>query len=140
MGMARPSVGDASVEYSVGVNDTRSVGDSEDGEQKMKQLTQQITASVEATTGSLNDYGQRSAIGMARSYLDSQRFKESNLLVTIMEGHDESDCIAVLQEARAWVNAPLVLFRERHERSDTEPRSTPFSLPQIYPKDSTKTQ
>lgn len=30
----------------------------------MKQLTEQITASVQATTGTLNDYGQRSAIGI----------------------------------------------------------------------------
>lgn len=84
-------------------------------------LAKQITEAVQATDGKLNDYGQRSAIGMARSYLDTQKFKEpnsldlkanrdalANELVSLMEGHSEEDCIAALQEARKWVNAPFV--------------------------------
>lgn len=86
-----------------------------------KQLTEQVLTAVQATAGHLNDYGQRSAIGMARGYLDTPKFKEGNTsdaklgrdalaseLVSLMEGHSEEDCVAALIEARKWVNAPFV--------------------------------
>lgn len=89
-------------------------------EDKDMSLNEQVLAAVQGAV-KLNDYGQRSAIGMARSYLDTQKFKEANSLdlkvgrdalaselVSLMEGHSEEDCIAALQEARAWVNAPFV--------------------------------
>lgn len=77
---------------------------------------------VAAVAGSgLNDYHQRSAIGMARGWLDSQKLKLAantadlypgrdqlaSDLVALMDGRSRKDCIAALQVARAEVNAPF---------------------------------
>lgn len=84
-------------------------------------LEKQVLELVQGTDGKMSDYGQRSAIGMARSHLDTGKFKEGNTLdvygrrdalaaelVALMDGHSDEDCIAALQEARKWVNAPFV--------------------------------
>lgn len=86
-------------------------------------LTEQMIECVEAASVNVNDYDQRSAIGMARTWVDRRepikwkveqihvpnRDKLAEDLVALMEGVDDRDeMIEALQGVRAHVNAPFV--------------------------------
>lgn len=86
-----------------------------------KALTKQVVETV--TTASLGDNDQRSAIGMARSWLDDGKLTlagpglekvhagRDNLaqaLVAMFDGVKEEDAIAALAAARAKINEPFV--------------------------------
>lgn len=97
----------------------------------MNNLSEQVVSCVKASSvgevsaigmgAGLSDYGQRSAIGIARSSLElSYKPKEPNSLdrkpardalaselITLMEGHSKDDCLEALLEARKVVNAPF---------------------------------
>lgn len=79
-------------------------------------------AILEAVTGSgLADHDQRSALGMARSWLDNgkpirwnpdqieypKRDQLAKDLVALMEGHGREECIEALLAAREAVNLPF---------------------------------
>lgn len=91
----------------------------------MSELNDRILEAVQESSARIDDYGQRSAIGMARSWIDSGKpiEREINLadkytarddlaeaLVTIMEGFDASrqEQVNALAVAREWVNAPFL--------------------------------
>lgn len=86
-----------------------------------KTLTKQVVDTV--TTASLGDNDQRSAIGMARSWLDERKLKLAGpglekvhagrdslaqSLVAMFDGVKEEDAIAALAAARAKINEPFV--------------------------------
>lgn len=86
-------------------------------------LSEQICQCVEDTNKTMNDYDQRSAIGMARSWVDNQKPIERNdyapqlhanrdnlaeALVTILEGHERDEQIQALRDVRQMVNAPFI--------------------------------
>lgn len=83
----------------------------------MKQVVESVT------TASLGDHDQRSAIGMARSWLDERKLKLAipglekvhagrdslaQALVAMFDGVKDDDAIAALAAARAKVNEPFV--------------------------------
>lgn len=94
----------------------------------MSELNEAILAKVEESVGKINDYDQRSALGMVRSWLDSGRLgvwepqsgkdkiqypKRDQLasdLVALIEesGAERGEVLDALAEARAWVNAPFL--------------------------------
>lgn len=86
-----------------------------------KALTKQVMDAV--TAASLSDNDQRSAIGMARSWLDEGKLKLAGpgleklhagrdglaqSLVAMFEGVKEDDAIFALAAARAKINEPFV--------------------------------
>ena len=88
----------------------------------MSTLSEQIIAAVKATDGTMDDYAQRSAIGMARSTLDMEpRIKPnsydpyerrdalaSQLVELMEESGDTEECVEALLAARRVVNAPYL--------------------------------
>lgn len=89
----------------------------------MKELTEKIKACVRATSATLYDNDQRSAIGMAGSWVRSgkpiERSKADATLMknrddlavalgAILEGHKPEDCKKALAAAREMINAPFV--------------------------------
>lgn len=89
----------------------------------MSKLKDEIMAAVMATTETMTDADQRSAIGMARTWIENgkpiarqnyhqavykRRDDLAETLVSIMTGHDPDDCVAALQAVRAAVNAPFI--------------------------------
>lgn len=85
-------------------------------------LTEQMIESVTVSSVKVNDYDQRSAIGMARTWVDRRepikwkveqveypnRDQLAKDLVALMEGVDDRDeMIDALQGVRAHVNAPF---------------------------------
>ncbi len=82
-------------------------------------LSDQIISCVNES--GLNDYDQRSAIGMARSWLENgkpitwnpeqvrneKRDQLAKDLVALMDGQDKAECIEALSDARRVVNAPF---------------------------------
>lgn len=84
-------------------------------------LTEQVKTCVADAGVMVNDYDQRSAMGMARSWLDNQKpiaWKPDQIeypkrdhlakdLVVMLEGHDREDQITALLEARKMVNEPF---------------------------------
>lgn len=85
-------------------------------------LVDQLWAAIEATKDTVNDYDHRSAIGMARSWVDNQkpitwnadqieyrnRDDLAKALVKLLEGHDYEAQIDALYEVRKRVNAPYL--------------------------------
>lgn len=85
----------------------------------MSELNEVILAAV--TGSGLGDYDQRSALGMARGWLDSgkpirwnpdqveypKRGQLAKDLVALMEGYGREECIEALMVAREAVNAPF---------------------------------
>lgn len=92
-----------------------------------KQLDEQVTKVVLDLSGTINDYDQRSAIGMARSWIDNgelavwhpdkskdqvqypKRDALATAIVEILAGATKrEDMVAALAGARAKVNEPFV--------------------------------
>jgi hypothetical protein len=90
-------------------------------EKTMQSLNDAVLGAVQGAP--LDDYGQRSAIGIARSWIDNghkpiEREKNpadkyvhrddlAEDLVVILEGHAREDAIEALQYARTVINAPF---------------------------------
>jgi hypothetical protein len=83
-----------------------------------KELNAAVLALVQ--TSGCNEYDQRSALGMARSWLETGKpvARDSNFmhlrddlaeaLITEIRDMDHSDAVAALQSARAVINAPYI--------------------------------
>ena len=89
---------------------------------KQSELTKQVVAAVQATAATVNDSDQRSALGMARTWVEKRepikrqtyfvdffrrRDDLAEELVRIMAEADKGECLDALDEARNWVNAPF---------------------------------
>ena len=87
----------------------------------MSELNETVLAAV--TGSGINDYDQRSAIGMARMWLDNPkslklaanpadlyagRDQLAADLVLLMDGRERVECVEALSAARAEVNAPFL--------------------------------
>lgn len=86
----------------------------------MSELTQRVVDIVRGTAGKLSDSDQRSALGMARTWLEKREpikrqvnlagFKNrddlAEALVEALEGREHEESLEALAAARAWVNAP----------------------------------
>jgi hypothetical protein len=85
-------------------------------------VIERVLARMEATKGKMTDGDQRSALGMARTWLDKHEdiVRQSNFagqfkrrddlaiaLVEIFRAGDRGECLAALQEARARLNKPF---------------------------------
>lgn len=91
----------------------------------MSELSELMIARIEAAKAKVNDHDQRSAIGMARTWVDrrepikrnSEQIEYPNRdqlakdLVAEMEAHpaENSEYVEALLEARKHINAPYLL-------------------------------
>jgi len=93
----------------------------------MSELDAAILAKIQESAVKINDYDQRSALGMARTWIDKAKLDTWNPerhkdmievpnrdqlakdLVAILETSDDVDeMVGALAGARAWVNAPFI--------------------------------
>lgn len=90
-----------------------------------KDLNGRVLGCVQAVSATVNDYDQRSAIGMARSWIDNgelavwhsdkskdqvqypKRDELAGAIVEVLAGAKREDMVAALASARAAVNEPF---------------------------------
>lgn len=105
----------------------------------MKALNQAVIDVIKTTSETMNDHDQRSALGIARGWIENGKIAETNpdlrtvcaardqlakALVEVIRDHKPADAIAALAAARAYINAPLVdprLIAERARQSKAGP-------------------
>jgi hypothetical protein len=84
-----------------------------------RKLNEAVLECVQATAGTMDDHGQRSALGLARSWAEKRepivRTAANGLrddlaiaLTVVLADSNLSECKVALGAARRWVNAPFV--------------------------------